>query len=230
MPRTVDLLDEGTPVLGPQGMVYSTAPRVRLGSDEQSYVTKGPEAPVVVAEVIAHAVAEELSLAVPESAVGMYRGAAYFASRHVDGIRDASMHVPRYRDEIARFIVLDIWLCNHDRNLGNLLLSGYGDGQRIIGIDFEKSEALRSRHPLIDLAGVPSTKLWPTEDLGRLMVGVPCPTSFVGQVMRVPDVVIEGIAAGTQAVVPGFDWSDSLCQAVLRRRNSLAQLVKESWR
>jgi hypothetical protein len=224
IPAVVELLDDGVPVAGPEGMVYSSSPRSCTARDGNTYIVKGP-GPEVAAEVVGYLLAEKLGIAVPSFAVLRRRSELLFGSRLLAVLRDPAPFIQKHVATIARVIVLDVWLWNDDRNLGGILIGSDG----AVAIDFEKSWAVRSMHPLVELPTKDQKRLWPRGELGLKLKGAAIPNLFVNQVVEMADGQIEGVLAAAATVLPEYTWHDRTAHILKSRRNVLARLVKEIW-
>src|SRR5688500_8320006 len=123
MLTVINLLTLDAPVLGPQGIVYSTGPRRGVGFDRANYFVKGPENAIVFAELAGCLLASHVGLAVAPARVCHFGGEMYCGSVSVATIgRDAE---PWLRSpattinfpELFDAVVVDAWLGNGDRNL-----------------------------------------------------------------------------------------------------------------
>ncbi len=229
-PEVIRLLDTGSRMEAPHGMVYATGPKKCLGHDGRRYVVKNSDSRLVLAEAVAYALAGELELPVPPHAVAIHPdGGRMFASLMMEAaIRDVSPFVAQHRDEIAEVVVLDVWLCNIDRNLGGLLIDKANGEETVFAIDFERSVAIRSQHPTIEMGGVEPAKLWPREDLGRLMKGAAFPTAFVSRTKRLAEGNVRSAIDGACNVL-GVEGATVIADALLSRRERLDDLVRKGW-
>jgi hypothetical protein len=225
LPQIVDLTDAGEPIIPPAQIVYSSAPRL-CQAGERAYVVKGPQLEVVAAETVAHALAGLLELPVPAYALGRdSTGALHFASRHIDGIRDVQPFIGRHLPLLAQVVAFDVWLFNNDRNMGAFVMGG----GTMIALDFEKSWAVRSRTPTVELPTLDHRTLWPRGDLGRLMKDAPVPHEFLGRMESVSDEDIASAVTGVRTQLPEYTWSESTTFALGQRRKKIRALVKEVW-
>jgi hypothetical protein len=225
LPEIVDLTDGGEPIIPPAQIVYSSGPRLCLAG-ERAYVVKGPQLEVVAAETVAHALAGLLELPVPEFALGRARnGELHFASRHIDGLRDVRPFISRHLPFLSQVVAFDVWLFNNDRNMGAFVMGGEG----MIALDFEKSWAVRSHTPTVELPTMNHRTLWPRGELGQLMRDAEMPTEFLGRIESVSDEDIASAVSGVRALLPAYTWSDSTTFALAQRRNRIGTLTKEVW-
>ncbi len=224
----------------PDGCVYSTKPSLWLDSTSTEYVVKGPAVEVVAAELVSHLIANRLGILVPPFAIAKSNGAdgLWFASklikvafRAIDpqlGHGDANAI-----NQVARVILLDIWLANVDRNIGNLLgrgNEGLGDIE-VIAIDFEKARVVTSHYPLVEVNTIAASDLWPQGVLGDYMTGCRIPRDLVEAIQAVPDSEIHNLVTQVSRTVgPSYGWADSTAQAIISRRKNISKLVREVWR
>src|ERR1044072_3722378 len=133
IPR-VNLLTFDSPIQSPQGIVYSTSPR-RAEAEGGSYFIKGPEVEVVFAEIAGCALAREVGLPVPDVAACEGGGAPYVRRlRGTDDLRDLAQLITQLDgssnpEDLFNSIVVDLWLANTDRNLGNVVGCPLGGGR-----------------------------------------------------------------------------------------------------
>jgi hypothetical protein len=239
----VELIEEGNPVVPPEGLVYSTDPRKATGTDQCTYFVKqGPDRNVVVSEAIAYQLARHLNLKVPACGVGPpdETGNTYFASREVDRPqRQIETWFRRdrvtNRRDIAKTIVFDIWVMNYDRNIGNFVGSGLlppDEGKiELIAIDFEKSAALRGPYPLVSSNDIAPQQLWPRDTLGQLLVGATIPGDFCDAVGAVTEAhILDAFAKLEARLVVPIEWKESTAQLLMRRAAQIHVLAREVWR
>ncbi len=237
------VIDEG-PVCSPGGeIVYSTGPRSWVDEQNVSYVVKGPDPAVVVAEAVGYLLARLVGLAVPQFALGVRAGLGhlYFASRKLLVARDITHLLRRHQsptlDAIRRIVAFDVWIGNQDRNMGNLLVAPDdpeetgGVTQPIVAIDFEKAVAIREQHAIMASASVPPTTLWPRAGLGETLRGGHPPRAMIDRISDVSDIEIETAVTSVERVVEAFTsaWASSVVQALRRRRKALPELLAEVW-
>lgn len=230
----VKLVGPGTKVEPPSGIVYSTDPHTGFDITGREFVYKGPAAEVVVAEALAHVLAGHIRLAVPGFALVRFGNSTdhHFGSEKIAGMRQIDPWIQDHKNDIAKVIAFDVWICNIDRNVGNLLgrdhPSHHGDIE-VIAIDFEKSVALRSRYPLVECGNVDVKKLWPKEMLGVMMTGAQRPREFAAIIEAVEDATIDRACATVAAALPSYAWGDATREALKRRRADIRKLLKEVW-
>jgi len=219
--------------------VYSTSPQSWDDADGGSYVVKGPDPGIVVAECIAYRLASFLQISVPLCSLAKIAGQAdhYFASRKLNAMRDASPwlrgRARHHMTALATIVVFDIWIANKDRNYGNVLVdqSASGEGVELIAIDFEKAMTLRSRHPMTETPTVRPRDLWPSEDLGRLMEGTPIPQGAVARISQLPTTAVEhAVQAVSFHLGDLYTWGEATVQVLSSRQKRVRALVEEVWR
>ncbi|HEX3105334.1 MAG TPA: hypothetical protein VHQ22_12875 [Terriglobales bacterium] len=118
----------------PSGIVYSTNPRKAEAVNGKTYVVKGPELDTVFAELAGCMLAAAVGIPVPPVAVCVANDEKLAGSENVEqSFRDASVPLRRPAKvvnlvDLYNVIVVDCWLGNTDRNLGNVLASSVSDG------------------------------------------------------------------------------------------------------
>lgn len=130
---------------------------------------------MVFAEISGCVLAREVGLTVPDVAACYLADETYAGSQKVDdALREIDPWLSR-PPKVANFgelfetIVVDAWLANKDRNIGNILARPIGGSHvEFVIIDFEKSRALR-RTPTISSTMLGSRELWPSGELGRVV-------------------------------------------------------------
>ena len=147
------------PLHGLEGIAYSTNPTTGLDGQGRRYVVKGHgDLRVVWAEAVAHHLAVEFAIPTPPWAVcrsptqELLFGSEQVDQRHIEmWLKQRNVTNWASLSYIAAF---DIWLCNPDRNLFNLVGRPDGDGRgriEVVAIDFEKAVTLRSDTPLFEV-------------------------------------------------------------------------------
>src|SRR5438552_1246637 len=160
------------PVLPPEGLVYSANPRRAEGEDGTPYFIKGSELEIVFAEMAGCALAREVGLPVPDVAACEFGGEVFVGTKKIDVVvRDIEPWLVRPQkvinfSDLFAAIVVDVWLANHDRNIGNVLPRPHDRGLEFVFIDFEKSVALHPS-PVISSTALEPRKLWPRGLLGN---------------------------------------------------------------
>jgi hypothetical protein len=226
LPEIVDLTDGGEPIIPPHQIVYSSGPRLCLAAGRQ-YVVKGPQLEVVAAELVGHAMSALVDLPTPKYALARdCDGARHFASAYVEGaIRDVRPFIAGALPFLARVVAFDVWLFNNDRNIGGLVMGAEG----LVAIDFEKSWAVRSRTPTVELPTFDHRTLWPRGELGQRMKGAKVSNDFLARIEAATDESIAAAVAGIRTHLPEFTWSESTVFTLQQRRKKIRGLVKEVW-
>ena len=230
-------LDE--PVGASAGLIYSTQPRRAFGVDGRDYFVKGPAPEEVFAEVVGCRLAAAVGLPVAEVALAQFEGQRLAASvKAADLGRNIQ---PWLRPDLAinfdvlfEMIVVDAWLANPDRNMGNVIGRGADKGRvELVMIDYEKSVTLRP-YPTVMTPTIEPKKLWPTNELGRLLMPLRplCPPGRPMQkIASLADTGSE-IAEIVQDVtfhVPTVDWGDASIDVLRWRAERIQEIVAEVW-
>jgi hypothetical protein len=238
----VDLLTVDEKVSAPDGIVYSTSPQTATTEDRRQFFIKGPDPEVVFAELTGCLLAAAVGLTVPPVAVCVFGDTVYCGSQRVADLgrnlmpwlTNPGTRVTNY-PQLYAAIVVDVWLANEDRNLGNVVARSIGGGRvELVMIDFEKSAALRPS-PLISSSSLEPKKLWPRNELGQVLRAnrpvQPDPTmlktisnlvSTEGSVAA----IVEDVTTRFQAV----EWSAGTVDTVIRRGRDIAKLAGEVWK
>lgn len=239
---TVQLLDEGTKVTAPENVFYSTDPRKVMGVDGHTYFVKGPGYDIVVAEAVAHLLAKEVGLKVPDFGIVLAEDgqAPSFASREVPQcLREVDSWILRKRvtnlDILPRLVVFDVWVANKDRNIGNIVGSEVQLGADVkitlTAIDFEKSIALRGPYPMTTVNMIPPSKLWPSGTLGDMIKGISIPEDFCATIEHVSESQMENAFASVEAHFgEEVDWKKSTVRVLQVRSAKIRELLREVWR
>jgi hypothetical protein len=238
MVTRIKLLTLDEPVRSPFGIVYSTSPRKAEGENEVTYITKGPKLEIVFAELAGCLLAREVELPVPDVAAGEFAAETYACSAEVKGDRDASHWLQRPQ-RVSNFgalfdvAVVDIWLTNIDRNMGNALgRSGTGKQIEFVFIDFEASVALRP-NPRVSSTIVEPRKLWPTAEFGqtlRALKPLSPPQPIIDRISALPPQRCEQVISEVvTAIGSPVAWADDCVQAVISRAKQIQQLAEEVW-
>jgi HipA-like protein len=235
----IELLDEGTPVVAPEDLVYSTQPKKATGMDGHSYFVKGPDRNIIVAEAVAHQLARSLGINVPEFGIAIPQGGGgpLFASREVARcLRQVESSIVRgkvtNRGSLALTTCFDIWVMNKDRNIGNLVGESQLDGMvTIVSIDFEKSMSLRGPYPLTTTPTILPKALWPSGTLGELLRGTARPDEFCGAIERITnDRVLDAFRRVESRLNEDIPWKESSARLLENRARNIRALVEEVWR
>lgn len=225
-------------VSAPEGIVYSTSPRRAEGEDGHSYFVKGPALDVVFAELAGCSLGAEAGLIVPEVAACSFQGEIYCGSRKVaDSLREVAAWLNRSqkihnRSDLYNVIVVDAWLANNDRNLGNVLgRSARGSEIEVVMIDFEKSKTLRP-NPIIESTMVGPRALWPTGELGDLLrreKPLHPPIEVMDRVRAVTMRRCEEIINDVVAKLGAISWAENSVLALSRRAVRIREIMEEIW-
>jgi len=234
-----ELLTLDVPITAPEGIVYSTSPRRAEGEDGHSYFIKGPDTEITFAELAGCSFAQEVGLVVPSVAVCSFADRKYSGSRKVsDSLRDVAAWLKRpakikNRNDLFSVIVVDAWLANVDRNLGNVLGRSTRDSEiEVIMIDFEKSKTLRP-NPIIESSMVRPRSLWPTGELGQALKGAKTlhpPQPIMDRIRQVTRQRCTDIVNEVLAKLGPVAWADNSIEAVSRRTTRINEIVEEVWR
>jgi hypothetical protein len=129
-------------------------------------------------------------------------------------------------------IVVDTWLTNDDRNMGNLVGSSLGDGRiDIFMIDFEKSRTLGA-NPFIGSGSVDPKRLWPRDELGDVLRRIrpaKAPDAMLNRIKGFSQQQISDIVLPVAAELPFVDWQDSSVEVLYRRAQNIDRLVGAVW-
>jgi len=238
------LLISERPMCAPKDMVYSTNPRLALDSNGHAYCIKGDnDVEIVLSELVGHVLAGFLGIPVPDYAVGRFNsaGAPYFCSAIVeDAIRDVEAHLKTNKiadiEILAKVILLDIWIANKDRNIGNFLgrpRPDFGNGFiSLVAIDFEKSLTIRSKAPLIELPALAAGAFWPRGVLGGYCRNrAHLAGKLVQDFQSLPASQIERAVdkCFAAANVGDVGRRDDVVDALVKRQRQLDNLAKLEW-
>jgi hypothetical protein len=237
IPR-INLLTIDDPVRSPAGIVFSTSPRKAEGENEVTYFIKGPGTEIVFAELAGCVLAREVTLIVPDVAAGEFAGDTYACSAKVEGDRDLAHWLRRPQrvsnfNDIFEAVVVDIWLANRDRNMGNAVaLPQVNKSIRFVFIDFEASVALRPT-PRVSSTMVEPRNLWPTDELGQALRAVkpmhPPPTMINSISSLTSERCAELIQSVVTAIGRPVEWADDCIDAVMSRAKQIQRLAEEVW-
>lgn len=239
MLETVPLETLMGPVSSPSGLVYSTGPSVALGVDGLDYFVKGPDPETVFAELAGCLLAGKVGLVVPRVAVCTFAGDRYCGSekatklgRNVEPWLANPRRLRNFQDLYAT-VVVDAWLANNDRNMGNILVRSAGDSYELVMIDFEKSVALKPS-PSIQSTMVPARELWPTDSLGKILrksKPLHPPASMIGRIQALAadrEAMTDALGSVTQAFA-SVAWCEDCVEALIKRASKLPEIVGEIW-
>jgi hypothetical protein len=235
------LLDEPIRVQGPPGFVFSTSPRLATATSGATYVLKGPQKEIVVAEAVAYELAEMVGLKVPEFGIADVPGeGVVFASKEVPGGRSSSLElllgegVTQNSELLTHCVAFDVWVANDDRNIGNVIvepsLTPSGAITAILyAIDFEKGQVLRGTNMIL-VDAIDPRKFWPLEALGRLCRGTACPADFCEAIKAVNQDQIEGVFERVAwEIGGGIPWRESAVYQLVKRGRKIIEMTREVW-
>lgn len=222
-----------------QGVVYSTDPKRAEGDNEVSYFIKGPDTEIVFAEIAGCTLAKDVGLTVPDIAACKAADETHAGSVKVDTpIRDVGPWLARPQsvtnfDDLFCAVVVDVWLANKDRNMGNVLGSPLPNGMiQLSFIDFEKSLTLRPE-PRMQSTVLQPQKLWPSGELGiKLRARKPLhPPASMLEVIHsfTADRCTEIVHAVVNAIGVTVAWEDDSIGALMHRAGRIHKLAEEVW-
>jgi hypothetical protein len=236
--RLIELLTLDNQVQGPVGIVYSTAPRTAIGVDGRRYYVKGCNDPLAFAEVCGCRLAASVGLPVPDATIGSFAGDFYAAVTEVESkVQNVAPWLKSPAgitnlEDLFGTVVVDSWLANDDRNLGNLVGTPAGNRQiRLTMIDFEKSKTL-AINPTIESARLDPRRLWPTSELGvRLQQIRPPhpPRRYLDSIRSVTPDAVREIVLSTARDVPPVTWSEAAIDVLLARARRIQTIMEEIW-
>jgi len=233
-------LEEPLGVATTPGVLYSTNPQQALAEDGR-YVLKGPLLPVVFAESVCYELANRVGLVVPPHGVCFPSedGTPWFATKMLehrlpvdDLYRSGRVSNP---DVLADAAVFDIWTCNVDRNINNLVGStdqSYRPPRvRLYAIDFERAEAVRGNMNRFEITAIAPQRFMPREALAEIVRGFSPPQAIAQRIQDVSDDDLHGVIDQVIASLnfPSVPWRSMTEGLLAQRRNRLAQLVQEAW-
>jgi hypothetical protein len=239
-PFSFDVIDLATlddKIGGDSGLVYSTSPQKAIGKDDESYIVKGPDTEVVFAELAGCLLADAVGITVPIARACRISNVVLAGSREVSNLRLVEPWIGKPHKvinyaEIFAAIVVDVWLGNVDRNMGNVIGEPVERDQiEFVFIDFEKSAALR-RYPLVSTTLIDPRQLWPSNQLGRSIMNEK-PLHPPGETMqRIQELNSPACLQLIQPVIDALglvDWVESSVEALARRARDIQPLTEEVW-
>jgi hypothetical protein len=238
----IDILDEGTPVIPPDDLVFSTQPRKATGRDGCSYFVKGPDLNIVVAEAVAYQLARHLGLEVPDFglALSMDGSGPLFASKEVPRCyRQVELWIRQGKTSNCEMLscmsAFDVWVMNKDRNINNLVGESHVRPAnvliKLVAIDFEKCMALRGPYPLTTTPEIRPRSLRPSGTLETLLAGKECPDSFLRKIEGMTEGHVRDAFGRVEARLGSpISWKDSSAQLLGRRATRIREHVMEVWR
>jgi len=235
---TTDLITVDAPVSSPAGIVYSTNPHKAEAVNGKTYFVKGPQLEIVFAEIGGCLLAASLGIPVPAVALCSADANRFAGSEKVEqAFRDASVPLKRPQkitnlEDLYNVIVVDSWLGNTDRNLGNVLAVGSGESLALVMIDFEKSAALRPL-PRIQSTLLEPRSLWPTAELGeyaRRMKPLYPPPAAVRAVGAMNEERCRSTLEPLLLSLGRVPWADDSIAALASRAGNISRIVEAVWR
>ena len=238
--ETVVLATPGAAVVSPDHLVYSTGPSLALGVDGEDYFTKGRgDVDIAFSEIAGCLLAQAVGLSVPRVVVCRYGDEAFCGSRKAAEIGRNIEPFLKKRSVVENFeelycaVVVDSWLVNVDRNMGNVIASdGMIRGRtRLYFIDFEKSIALKP-NPIVSSTMVRPPQLWPTADLGRMLKAVrplTPPASCLAAIRELGCGRIRQILQTVSAALGGVEWWEYSADVLCRRATRIDEIAGEVW-
>jgi hypothetical protein len=235
----IQLLALNNEVIGPAGIVYSTAPKTAVGADGKTYYVKGMNNGTAFSEVAGCLLARAAGLKVPAASICTFEDQAWAGVEEVlQPIRNIEPWLDHREkilnaNDLYRVIVVDTWLANDDRNMLNIVGSpAKGGNIELHMIDFEKSKAL-GRSPTIESTNVDPRRFWPTGELGNLLrrnKPAAAPPDMIRAVEGFRRQSVEAIVRPVAADVPIVDWCEDSIDALTRRSAHIRALLEEVWR
>jgi hypothetical protein len=210
-----------------------------MSEDGDSYFIKGPELDVVFAELAGCELAREIGITVPPVAACKLDGNVFAGSEAVvEAWRDVEPFLARPHkvsnfQELFATLVVDIWLANKDRNLGNIVGRAASKSQiEFVLIDFEKSATLRPTPTILSTMLAPRL-LWPSGTLGMVLRQnrpLTPPAAIVSAIARLSRDKMRDVLSGVQSAI-GCDipWLDDSINALGTRADRIGQIVEEVW-
>ena len=199
---------------------------------------KGPQLEVVFAEIGGCLLAARLGIPVPSVAICLADADKFAGSEKVEqAFRDASVPLKRPEkitnlQDLYNVIVVDSWLGNTDRNLGNVLAVASGERLTLVMIDFEKSAALRPL-PRIQSTLLEPRSLWPTAELGeyaRRMKPLYPPPTAIQAVETMNEERCRNTLQPLLLALGRVPWADDSIAALASRAGNISKIVEAVWR
>jgi hypothetical protein len=202
------------------------------------YYVKGCNDATAFAEVCGCRLAAEVGLPVPDADLGSFAGDVYGAVAEVEHkVQNVAPWLNSNGgianiEDLFGSIVVDCWLANDDRNMGNLVGTPAGNMQiRLTMIDFEKSKTLGA-NPTIQTATLDPRRLWPTGELGtKLRQSVPLrpPERYLDSISSIRGGVVDDIVMLVAQQVPVVTWAGASVDVLLARAQRIRRLTEEIW-
>lgn len=233
----IDLATLDEKIGGDSGLVYSTSPQKAVGMDDESYIVKGPETEVVFAELAGCVLADAVGVTVPIARACRITNYMLAGSREVSSLRliepwlGKPPKVINYAEMFAA-IVVDVWLANVDRNMGNVIGEpAGGDKIEFVFIDFEKSASLRP-NPMITTSLIDPRQLWPSNQLGRILMNAKPlhpPAETLQRIAEMNDLACLRLIQPVVDAIGEVAWAESSVSTLARRAGTIHRLMEEVW-
>ena len=221
------------------GLVHSTRPERATGHDDHSYFVKGPELEIVFAELAGCVLANAVELPVPCARVCTIADESLAGTRKVSQLRAAidlfisRPHLVTNYATLYEAVVVDAWLGNIDRNMGNIIGSPVrGSSIEFVFIDFEKSTSLR-RFPIMSSGALLARDLWPSNDLGRIINSqkpLMPPQPMLDRVRAMDETRCLGLLTQVSDALGGVGWYQDSAFALASRAAKIDDLAREVWK
>jgi hypothetical protein len=141
-------------------------------------------------------------------------------------------NVTNYED-LFSMVVVDTWLCNVDRNSGNVVGSSFGHTElELMCIDFERAVVFHP-NPTISSTMIRPEKLWPTGELGdslRRVKPLFPPAEMIRKISGINDVRCRELLNPVCEALPEVPWAEDSIFAVCSRAVRIGELAQEVWR
>jgi hypothetical protein len=233
----VELLTMDEEVTSGTGLVYSTSPRTALDSDGETYFVKGPDIQTVFAELAGCVLAHAVGLTVPCAKACQFSNQIFAGTRSVSTFRMIEPYLRKparalNHGEVFEAVVVDTWLANPDRNLGNIVGCPGADGKmEFVFIDFEKSTALRPS-PRTRSTMIEAQELWPSDQLGNLLLDCKpliIPMRTLQSIEQMTEDECNLLIQPISEVLGGVEWAADCAAALSWRARRIRQLAEEVW-
>jgi hypothetical protein len=234
----IELIALNNEVPSPGGIVYSTSPRTAIGADGRTYYVKGYNDATAFAEVCGCRLAAVASLPVPQADLGLFAGDLYAAVVEVEHkIQNVAPWVNSQAgivnlEDLFGAVVVDCWLANDDRNMGNLVGTPVGHQRITVSIiDFEKSKTLHM-NPTIEAANLEPRRLWPTGELGNKLNQIrPThpPQRYIDSIRSIGHDAVRQIVSSTAQQLATVTWVESSVDVLVSRAQRIQLLAEEVW-
>jgi len=234
--RWVTIIDQPRAVMAPEGVIFSTAPTLAMGSDGVDYYLKGPALEIIVAEHVGYRLAQLVTLATPGHALCRIGGSEErigFGSRgmRVRGNVDRLLAEHRVANAglISECIAFDTWIANEDRNVSNVVgepvVPEASAIVEIFAIDFEKARILRGEDRFAVTATtpgrcIPGATLLPFCRDQRLY------SRMCDRIAAVSRDAIERVFLELSAAIGPIPWADAASDFLASRTSRIHSLVR----